>query len=103
MGAFRESLEAYTGIASVYLSQDRSEEALQLYTQALEGFQTLGCRYEEARTQLRISSIRLKQDQLESAVDRRRTALEIGKELENVDLIAEASSALAWLHERQAE
>ena len=103
MGAFRESLEAYTGIAWVYLSQDRAEDALQLYTRALEGFQTLGCRHEEARTQLRISSIRLKQEQLESAVDRRRIALEIGKELGNVDLIAEASSALAWLHERQAE
>src|SRR5205823_867772 len=67
LGTFRESMEAYTQIASVYMAQGRVNDALQIYTEAFNGFQALGCRLEAARTQLRISSIHQTRDELESA------------------------------------
>lgn len=103
MGAFRESQEAYTDIASVYLAQSRADEALQSYTTALNGFQRLGCRREEAMTLLRISAIHRTRDELAAAGELCKSALEIGKELENVDVIAQATSELARLRERQAD
>jgi tetratricopeptide (TPR) repeat protein len=103
LGAFRESMESYTQIASVYIAQGRADAALQLYTDAFNGFHALGCRLEAAKIQLRISSIHQAREQLETAKELCKSALEIGKEIENSDLIADATSELAWLHERQAD